>query len=132
MRRGVLVAAAALLTVAAIFGVLMFFSARDDSTIGDEGGAPGEAAPDVRSPSLGRGNVVLRYSDPAYGAPLRALAAEYGPETLEVQGEAVIVERDPTVRGVVALAYKRRLQATAPNDPAIRAFIDHWLGHRLE
>jgi hypothetical protein len=128
VRRGVLIAVAALLTVAAIFGVLVFFSARDDSTIGTTTGAPGEAADDVRSPALGRGNVVLRFSDAGFRAPLRALAAEYGPASLHEQGEAVIVERDPSARGVVALAYKRRLQATNPDDPALRQFIDYWLG----
>ncbi len=83
MRRGVLIAVAAVLTVAAILGVLAFFSARDDSTIGgDEGNAPGEPAPDVTSPQLERGNVVLFFSTPADRDVPRALAEEFGPESL--------------------------------------------------
>ena len=131
MRRGVLIAAAALLTVAAILGVLAFFSSRDDSTIGgNDDAAPGQAAPDVRSPSLGRGNVVLRYSDPSFRAPLRDFAADFGPQSLHEQGQAVIVERDPSARGVLALAYKRRLQTSGPGDPALREFVEYWLGRR--
>ena len=129
MRRGVLIAVAALLTVAAIFGVLVFFSARDDSTIGDdEANAPGQEAPDAESPELERGNVVLRFSTPADQQVLRALADEFGPESLADQGQAVLVRRDATVQGVVAEAYRRRLQASAADDPSVRQFVEYWLG----
>ena len=129
MRRGVLIAVAAVLTVAAILGVLTFFSARDDSTIGgDEGNAPGEPAPDVTSPQLERGNVVLFFSTPADRDVLRALAEEFGPESLADQGQAVLVRRDPGRQGIEAVAYKRRLQVAAPDDPELRRFIEYWLG----
>lgn len=129
MRRSVLVAVAALLTVAAIFGVLVFFSARDDSTIGDdEANAPGRADPALTSEPLRRGNVVLRFATPADREVLRALADEFGPESLADQGQAVLVRRDSTVQGVVAEAYRRRLQAPAADDPAVRQFVEYWLG----
>ena len=129
MRRGVLVAAAALLTVAAIFGVLMFFSARDDSTIGDDdANAPGRADAALTDDTLARGNVVVRFSAPADRDVLRALADEFGPETLADQGQAVLVRRDPGAQGVVAQAYQRRLEVDAADDPALRAFIEYWLG----
>jgi hypothetical protein len=129
VRRGVLVGAAALLTVAAVFGVLMFFSARDDSTIGDDGAdAPGRADPALTADTLARGNVVLRFSAPADREVLRALAGEFGPESLAEQGQAVLVRRDLGARGVVAEAYRRRLEVAAADDPALRTFVEYWLG----
>ena len=129
MRRGVIIAAVALLTVAAVFGVLMFFSARDDSTIGDDdANVPGQAAPEATDAELERGNVVLRFSAPADREVLRALAEEFGPESLADQGQAVLVRRDPGTRGIEALAYKRRLQTPAADDPRLRTFIEYWLG----
>jgi hypothetical protein len=129
VRRSVLIAVAALLTVAAIFGVLVFFSARDDSTIGGEdGGAPGEPAAALTSEPLRRGNVIVRHSAPADGDVLRALADEFGPESLADQGQAVIVRRDPAAQGVVAEAYKRQLRVASADDPQLRAFVEHWLG----
>jgi hypothetical protein len=129
VRRGVLIAAAALLTVAAILGVLVFFSARDESTIGDdEANAPGEPASGLTADPLRRGNVVVRFSAPADRDVLRALADEFGPESLAAQGQAVLVRRDPTAQGVVAEAYERRLRVTAADDPRLREFVEYWLG----
>ncbi|HEV3002556.1 MAG TPA: DUF3105 domain-containing protein [Solirubrobacteraceae bacterium] len=130
MRRAGLVAAAAVLTVAAVLGVLAFFNARDDATFGDDGApaAPGRPAPQATAPELRRGNVVLRYGDPAHAATLRRMAAEFGPESLAGAGQAVLVRRDPGTRGVVAEAWRRRLQASSPDDPALREFAEYWLG----
>ncbi len=128
MRRGLLIAVAALLALAAVVAVLAFFSARDDSTIGEERSAPGQAAPDATAPELERGNVVVRFSDPAHADALRALAREFGPESLAEAGQAVLVRRDPGAGGVVAEAYRRRLRAAGPDDPALRRFVEHWLG----
>ena len=129
MRRGVVIAAAALLAVAAVFGVLVFFSARDDSTIGDdEANAPGQAAPEATGADLERGNVVLRFSAPADREVLRALADEFGPESLADQGQAVLVRRAPGTQGIEALAWQRRLRTNAADDPQLRRFIEYWLG----
>ena len=112
MRRGILVATAAVLTVAAVLGVLAFFNSRDDATIGEDGSsAPGQPAPEATAPELRRGNVVLRFGDPADAAALRRLAGEYGPASLAGAGQAVLVRRAPAAQGVVAEAYRRRLQA---------------------
>jgi hypothetical protein len=127
VRRGLLIGLAALLTVAAVAGVLLFFNARDDATIG-ETGAPGRSAPDAESPELERGNIVLRFADAADEAPLRRLAREFGPESLADAGQAVLLRRDPSAGGVIAEAWRRRLQAQGPDDPALRRFVEHWLG----
>ena len=124
-----MVAAAAVLTVVAVLGVLAFFNSRDDSTISGRGDAvPGVADPGATRDELKRGNVVLHFDDPADAAPLRRLAREFGPATLADAGQAVLVRRTPGTPGVAAEAYKRRLEAPGPDDPALREFIDHWLG----
>ena len=74
MRRGLVIGAAALVTVAAILGLLAFFNARDDSTIGEDRVAPGKADEALTAEELKRGNVVLLYSRPAHRASLEALA----------------------------------------------------------
>lgn len=127
MRRGLLIGVAVLLAVAAVFGVLLFFTARDDSTIG-ESGAPGQAAPEATGAELENGNVVLRFSEPADAGALRELAREFGPESLADAGQAVLVRRDESAGGVIAEAYERRLKVPGPDDPALRRFIEHWLG----
>ena len=130
MRRGALIALAAVLTVAAIIGVLAFFNARDDSTLGEEDtrNAPGEAAPDATGRTLEQGNVVFLYAEAADRDPLRTLAAEIaGPAdpALVHAGQAILVRKGEQLG---AEAYKRRLTATSPEDPALREFADHWLG----
>jgi hypothetical protein len=127
VRRGVVIGVAVLLAVAGVFGVLLFFSARDDSTIG-ESGAPGQAAPEATGAELESGNVVVRFSAAADAAPLRELAREFGPESLADAGQAVLVRRDESAGGVVAEAYRRRLKVAGPEDPALRRFIEPWLG----
>ena len=137
MRRGILVATAAVLTVAAVLGVLAFFNSRDDATIGEDGSsAPGQPAPEATAPEatgdeLRRGNVILLYGDRGDRAALRALADDLaGPEepALVDAGQAVIVRRRAGTRGVAAEAYKRRLEAPSAEDPQLRAFVEHWLG----
>lgn len=129
MRRGVLIAVAALLTVAAILGVLVFFSARDESTIGgEEANVPGQPNEALTAETLRRGNVVVRFSAPADREVLAALADEFGPESLADQGQAVIVRRDPSAQGVVAEAYQRELRVAAADDPQLRSFVEYWLG----
>ncbi len=124
-----MVAAVAVLTVAAVIGVLAFFNSRDDSTISERGGAaPGKADPGATRDELKRGNVVLHFSDPADAPTLRRLAREFGPPSLAGEGQAVLVRRTPGTPGVTAEAYKRRLEAPRPDDPDLREFIDYWLG----
>ena len=132
MRRGLIIGAAALLTIAAVLGVLAFFNARDDSTIGDTTAAPGTAAPGLTERTLEQGNVVLSYGRPAHREALEALAREVaGPmpqdPALVHAGNAVLVERGDAPE-VVAAAYKRELRVASPADPALREFVEYWLG----
>jgi hypothetical protein len=129
VRRGVLIAAATLVTVAAILGLLAFLSSRDDATIAEDRNAPGQAAPEAMSPELEQGNVVIRYRDEAAGPPLRELAESLGgaDPALREAGQAVVV-RAGNVDGIIAEAYKRRLTVASPDDPKLREFAEYWLG----
>ena len=131
MRRGLVIGAAALLTVAAVLGLLAFLNARDDATIGEDRPAPGQPAADATDRNLEQGNVFFIYGDAADREPLRALAQEIaGPqdEALIHAGQAILVQRRPGATGVVAEAYKRRLTVASADDPALREFAEYWLG----
>jgi hypothetical protein len=131
VRRGIVIAAVAVLTVAAVLGVLAFFNSRDDSTIGEDRAEPGVPAPDATGRTLEQGNVVFVYGEPAHREPLRTLAADIsGPpdEALIHAGQSILVQRKPGAAGVVAEAYRRRLEVASPRDPALREFAEHWLG----
>lgn len=125
--------AAGVLVVAALgaFAVVMLLDARDDATLQGTSG-PGTARVAGARPVVARGNVVLLYSDERLTAALRDLArATGGPATgeLEAAGQAVLVVRQPGLRvPVVGLTAHRRLDATGPDDPRLRAFVEHWLG----
>jgi hypothetical protein len=129
VRRAGAIAAATVLTIAAVLGLLAFFNSRDDATIGERGAnGPGAPAPSATAPELERGNVVLHFDDPADARALRRLAQQYGPESLADDGQAVLVRRTPGTRGVAAEAYRRRLEVPRPDDPALREFVEFWLG----
>ncbi len=117
MRRAAVGLVALVVALAAVVGLIAVLQSRDDAGLGD---APGQAAPP--DPSVPAGGVVLTARDPA---PLRPLAAEYadpgGGPSVEVRGAG------PAGR-VVARARERRLEASGPDDPALRAFIEYWLG----
>ncbi|HEX8085198.1 MAG TPA: hypothetical protein VF529_12980 [Solirubrobacteraceae bacterium] len=130
MRRGALIAGAAVLTVAAVLGLLAFLNSRDDATIGEDRVAPGKVDESLTADRLRRGNVVLLYGRAADRAPLEALAEEIaGPSdpALVEAGAAVIVERRPRGESVIANAYKRALVVESPTDPALREFAEYWL-----
>jgi hypothetical protein len=77
--------------------------------------------------ALHLGNVVFAYD----GSPaaLKKIQDEIsGPfdRELAAAGQAVILDRRPGVKGVIALAWRRELRS---DDPAqLRAFADTWLG----
>ena len=129
MSRGLRILAAGVLAAVAVGGVLLFFQARDESTIGEDGGAaPGVEAPEAASRTLEQGNVVFQYADKADREPLERLATEIaGPpdEALRHAGQAIIVESGD---GLGALAFRRRLEVSSPDDPALREFAEYWLG----
>lgn len=80
--------------------------------------------------ALELGNVVIAYDAPEPPAALRELqrdvAGEFTPELADA-GQAVILDRRPGVNGPVALAWRRRLVASSPTDPQLRAFAEAWL-----
>jgi hypothetical protein len=114
--------------VAAIAAVL---ASRDDSTVTPAAG-PGVARPAGARPQVAPGNVALLYSDERLTRRIRELALATGGaagKALVDAGQAVIVQRQPNLRvPVVAVTAARRLDAAGPEDPALRAFIEYWLG----
>jgi len=132
MSRGLVVALGVLvLAVAGIGAAIAYFNARDDATVSRSEG-PGEQRQEGARPVVSTGNVVLLYSDERETTALRELAQDLGGEStpaLEAAGQAVIVRRQTGLRvPVVALTSQRRLDATGPDDPNLRAFIEYWLG----
>jgi hypothetical protein len=81
--------------------------------------------------ALQEGNVVVTYEDAKAPAALVALQKDvmggaFDPSLAEA-GQAVILARRSGA-GVQALAWRRRLVASGPDDPKLRDFADAWLG----
>ncbi len=90
-----------------------------------------ELSDDQLLQALSVGDVVLVYGTRRPPPGLRAVAeATASPFTLPLaaSGQAVILARRPGTRGVIALAWARLLRVAGPSDPALRAFIQAWLG----
>lgn len=126
-------------SVGGVIALLAFFAGRDDATTGAGGDAvaaqsaegPGRADPSAESPLLRAGNVELRYARAADRAALTALATRLAGAdgaALRAAGGAVVVVRDPAAPGIVARAWHRTLTVAAPDDPALQAFVEGWLG----
>jgi len=81
--------------------------------------------------ALAAGDVVIFYGarKPPRGlsALARALAGPFSPG-LAAAGEAVVLARRPGTTGLLAAAWTRLLAVRSAADPALRAFIDAWLG----
>jgi hypothetical protein len=90
-----------------------------------------ELSDDELLTALRLGNVVIFYADAKAPDGLVALQEEvsgaFDPE-LAAAGQAVILSRRPGVGGVVALAWRRRLNTPGPDDPKLREFAEAWLG----
>jgi hypothetical protein len=131
MGRVIVVAAAVVVAIAGVFGVAALLASRDDSTVTRDSG-PGAQRPAGARPQVAPGNVVLLYSDERLTRRLRALATDIGgpPDpALVAAGQAVLVRHQVNLRvPVVAVTATRRLDAASPEDPALRAFIEYWLG----
>ena len=78
------------------------------------------------------GNVVLLHSDERLTLELRRLAERIGgpPDpALRAAGQAVLVQQQPNLDvAVTAVTARRMLEAGGPDDPALEAFIEYWLG----
>jgi uncharacterized protein DUF3105 len=81
--------------------------------------------------ALQSGNVIITYDGAKPPAALVALQRDVqgGPfdAFLSGAGQAVILARRPGA-GTQALAWRRRLVASGPDDPKLRDFADAWLG----
>ena len=130
-RRLAIAAGIVVLAVAGVAGALAFFSARDDATLSRPDG-PGEVRPPGDDPPVSPGNVVLLYERTPLGEPLEALATDIAGEpgeALQAAGQAVLVQRATNLGAEVrAVTRDRQFDATGPDDPELRAFVEFWLG----
>ena len=133
MRRAGLAGLAVLVALAGAVALIAFFQSRDDSTLDQQDAdAPGVVDPSLSREELATGNVVLTYRQSGQRPQLTALAEDVAgpsdPALLEA-GQSVIVRARPSGGGgVVAEAYRRKLEVPSPDDPKLRAFVEHWLG----
>jgi uncharacterized membrane protein len=132
--RIVSIGATIVLTVLLVAAAAAFFVSRDDATVPRTSPAgPGVARPANADPKVRPGNVVLLHSDERLTRQLRDLAERSagGPPdaALAAAGQAVLVEQRPNLQvPVTAVTATRKLEADGPGDPALRQFIEYWLG----
>jgi hypothetical protein len=119
--------------LAAVLAALWFFTARDDATTSapPAAAAPGRpfGGPYPDAAAVRRGNVVL-LAAPGQLRGAQALAGDLaGPASpaLRDAGQAVLVQPGPAP-GVDAYAAGRTLRAARADAPALREFIEYWLG----
>jgi hypothetical protein len=136
MRRLGVILGVLVLAAAGAFAAVSFFNARDDAGVSSTTAGPGVPLASLGAvaqqvPRLPAGNVVVLYADAAQRAALQSLAEDVaGPPSADLQaaGQAVVVRRDAQAGGIVAVAGDRALRATAPDDPALRTFVETSLG----
>ncbi len=121
------------LTVLLVAAAAAFFVSRDDATVPrTTQSGPGEARPANAEPQVRPGNVVLLHSDERLTLELRRLAERTaGPPdaALTAAGQAVLVQQQPNLQTpVTAVTATRTLEASGPDDPALEAFVEYWLG----
>ncbi len=77
------------------------------------------------------GDVVIMYgtSQPPVGLPAFAdsIAGPFTP-ALAAAGQAVILARRPSLKGLIGLAWTRAIQVSSIQDPLLRSFTSFWLG----
>ena len=125
-----IVLGAVVLAAAGIIGAAAYLHSRDDATVpaGQDAGRP--RAPGAR-PAVRPGNVLLLYAHTRQAPRLRALRRELGSSdpALAAAGQALLVRRDPGLRvPIVALSARHRQDARAASEPAVRRFVEYWLG----
>jgi hypothetical protein len=138
LRRLIEAVAVFAIALAGVIALLLFFEGRDAPTTNADrapaASGPGVLDPKATSSLLRAGNVELRYARKEDRNALVAFsqrAAGTDTSALREIGGAIVVVRDPNVAGVVARAYKRRLQlASASDDRRLQAFVEAWLGQR--
>jgi hypothetical protein len=126
-----------LIALVARVGFVLLINSRDQSGVDQhssvtEGpGKPYNGDP-VLSPALEdavkRGNVVVLYRD-AKPPPGTAELVPPGSKALQPVGQAVVLEREPTLdRALAAVSAKKIQEADSPQQ--LTSFIDYWLGGR--
>jgi hypothetical protein len=130
-------AATLVVSLAALVGLIALLNSRDKSGVDQQAavtagpGKPYRGEPAL-SPALKDalklGNVVVLYRDPSPPAGTPSLVPPGG-KALEAAGQAVLVDRQPTLATPLAAVAATRIQeADAPGQ--LRPFIDYWLGGR--
>jgi len=81
--------------------------------------------------ALAAGDVVVFYGDstppPGLRSLARAVAAPFTP-ALATAGQAVILAWRPGATGIVGAAWTHLISVANATDPALRSFIQYWLG----
>lgn len=120
--------------LAAVVGLIAVLNSRDESSLDQpaEANVPGKpyTGEPVLSPALSdaveRGNIVLLYRDDKPPAGTESLVPE-GSKELANAGQAVLMEREPTLKTALAAVSAERIErADRPAD--LQEFIDYWLG----
>jgi hypothetical protein len=114
---------------------LWFFTANDDATTSAPAAlAPGTPAtdPPAWASELRDGNLLLMAGDATQAGAARALArdvagADWSPP-LRQAGQAIRVVRAGDPGTVTAYAHDRTLTTARADDPALRGFLEYWLG----
>ena len=125
-----IVLGAVALTAAGIIGAAAYLYSRDDATVMARQDA-GRPRPPGARPAVRPGNVLLLYAETRQAPQLRALQRELGTSgpALAAAGQALLVRRDPGLRvPIVALSARHRQDARAASEPAVRRFVEYWLG----
>lgn len=81
--------------------------------------------------ALEQGNVVVFFDDARIGRGLRKLQRRLtGPYLAAVgaAGGALILDRRPGTKGVIAASWRHLLTVKSPNDPQLLAFANYWIG----
>lgn len=130
-------ALAVLIALAALVGFVLVINSRDQSGVDQHSsvtagpGKPYKGEP-VLSPALEdavkRGNVVVLYRDAKPPAGTGALVPPGG-KALQRAGQAVLLEREPTLDTTLAAVSAKRIEA-ADSPQQLTSFIDYWLGGR--
>jgi hypothetical protein len=137
LRRVATWAAALVVGLAAVVGLIAVLNSRDKSDLAQGSSAtagPGKPyrGEPVLSPALEdavkRGNVVVLYRDDRPPPGTLQLVPPGGP-ALEAAGQSVVLEREPTLTTALAALSAKRIQ-TADAPAQLQPFIDYWLGGR--
>jgi hypothetical protein len=134
MRTALTWVASVLIGLVALVGLIALINSRDQGGVDQNPASAGPGKPyrgdPVLSPALQddvkRGNVVVLYRDANPPAGTQQLVPPGGKELLRA-GQAVVLEREPTLHvPLAAVSAKKIQQANTPQE--LQPFVDYWLG----